>query len=88
MHSFNLPLKVFDTRLTNAVVDIAHYVDQLTLHLRRTHDGEPGHEVLSDFDQGISWPERVPVNRAPGYQTRELQRPTAEVLSHLRMQFH
>ena len=69
-------------------MNIAHYIDQLTLHFFRTHDGESGHEVFSDFNQSVSGPERVPVNGASGYQTRELQRPTAEILTDLWIEIH
>ena len=77
------PLEVVGTRLSDAVVEHAHGLDDLFLDLSATDDLKLRQEVVSHSYQGVFGPALEPVHGTAGDQTRELERATAELLTHL-----
>lgn len=85
MNNCHKPLEVIDTALCDPVVNNAHGLYQLFLHLWHTFDVKPGQEVVSDSDEGVSRPALEPVHCAARDQAWELEGSSSELLSHLRI---
>ena len=62
----------------------AHGGDDGLLHVVRARHAVGGEEVVRDGDEGVLRPALEPVHRTAGDERRELQRPAAELLAHLR----
>ena len=77
------PLKVFDTRLSDTILEATHGLLNLLLDLVSADDIEGLQEVVRHSDEGVLGPAAEPVHGAARDQTRELQGSVTELLSNL-----
>ena len=77
------PLEVLEAGFRDAVVEDAHALNHLALHLLRTPDVVLGQEVVCYSDQRLFRPTLEPIHGATGNEPRELERPRAEPLPDL-----
>lgn len=85
LSSSSIPLEVFTAALCYTIVDDTHTLDKLFLHFRCTVNVKLGQKVISYCDEGIFWPALEPVHCTARNETRELERSTSELLSHLQI---
>ena len=80
-----LLLEIVDTTLRHAIMYISHCLDHLTFDLRTAFNVKLRQEVIRHSHQCLFRPTLEPVHGATRDETRELQRTTAEFLTHLEL---